>query len=362
MQAGLAASLLVGLLLAVAHAGARGRPGPPDLRIGDRRARGPDHAVVPDGRDRGAADGDAAPPARLPAPLDPRPCAERRPLDRIRRVRGRLRHRRLGARPRRSAGDGRDRRAGDARSRRSRCRAGGPHAIRDLLPYGGPASLASFAWAGFRNGDYADRSAPRSGPHRPGSTGAASSSPSSTRAKVSAVMTQMAFPVLARTEDADAMFALRRRMVRLLTVMVFPAPRPARRHRAGPHPVAVRPGVGAGGAADPDPRRRGRGHRRDRRRRHGAHGRRPRARVARPTASPTSSCYVGAVFVASSWGLAAVAVTGVERPPGLRARRVPGAAPRAGGSRRALPLGRRLRGLRLLRGARRQSRCRSIRR
>src|SRR3954470_13078780 len=35
-------------------------------------------------------------------------------------------------------------------------------------------------------------------------------------------MTQMAFPVFSRTTDGDAMYALRRRMVRLLTIVVFP--------------------------------------------------------------------------------------------------------------------------------------------
>ena len=35
-------------------------------------------------------------------------------------------------------------------------------------------------------------------------------------------MTQIAFPVLARTAGTDELFALRRRMVRLLTVVLFP--------------------------------------------------------------------------------------------------------------------------------------------
>ena len=151
------------------------------------------------------------------------------------------------------------------------------HAIRDLLPYGGPASIASFAWAGFRNGDYAVIGATL-GTAQAGFYWRGFQLAVEYQTKVSAVMTQMAFPVFARTEGADAMFALRRRMVRLLDGHGVPGPRPARRHRAGSHPVAVRAGVGAGGAAHPDPRRRGGGHRRDRRRRHGAHGRR-RARA-----------------------------------------------------------------------------------
>ena len=72
--------------------------------------------------------------------------------------------------------------------------------------------------------------------------------------KISVAMAQMAFPVLARTAGASELLALRQRMVRLLTVVVFPlldAPGPA---RPGRRPVAVRPGVGAGGGADADPR------------------------------------------------------------------------------------------------------------
>jgi O-antigen/teichoic acid export membrane protein len=95
-------------------------------------------------------------------------------------------------------------------------------AIRDLLPYGGPAALACFAWAGFRNGDYAIVGA-RLGAAQAGFYWRGFQLAVEYQGKVSAVMTQMAFPVLARTADADAMFALRRRMVRLLTVVVFPA-------------------------------------------------------------------------------------------------------------------------------------------
>ena len=58
-----------------------------------------------------------------------------------------------------------------------------PAAIRDLLPYGGPAWLACFCWAGFRNGDYAIVGARLGAGAGRLSTGAASSSRSSTSAR-----------------------------------------------------------------------------------------------------------------------------------------------------------------------------------
>src|SRR3954447_10450969 len=93
--------------------------------------------------------------------------------------------------------------------------------IRELLPYGGPATLASLAWTGFRNGDYAII----------GATLGAASAGFYWRAyqlgveyqkKISAVMSQMAFPVLARAAGKEEMLALRRRMVQVLTVILFP--------------------------------------------------------------------------------------------------------------------------------------------
>jgi lipopolysaccharide exporter len=94
-------------------------------------------------------------------------------------------------------------------------------AIRDLLPYGGPAALACFCWAGFRNGDYAIVGA-RLGPTQAGYYWRGFQLAVEYQTKISSMMTQMAFPVLARTAGADEMFALRRRMVQLLTVVSFP--------------------------------------------------------------------------------------------------------------------------------------------
>jgi O-antigen/teichoic acid export membrane protein len=93
--------------------------------------------------------------------------------------------------------------------------------MRDLLPYGGPAALACVSWTGFRNGDYAVIS---------GSLGAAQAGfywrgyqlAVEYQRKISSVMTQVTFPMLSRTAGAKEMFELRGRVVRLLTVTIFP--------------------------------------------------------------------------------------------------------------------------------------------
>ena len=93
--------------------------------------------------------------------------------------------------------------------------------IRDLLPYGGPASLACISWTGFRNGDYAIVGATL-GPAQAGFYWRGYQLAVEYQKKISAMMAQMAFPVLARTAGQDELFALRGRMVRLVTVMLFP--------------------------------------------------------------------------------------------------------------------------------------------
>ena len=92
---------------------------------------------------------------------------------------------------------------------------------RDLLPYGGPAALACIAWTGFRNGDYAIIGA-RLGTAQAGFYYRAYQLAVEYQKKISSVMAQMAFPVLARTESPEAMFEMRHRMVRLLSVILFP--------------------------------------------------------------------------------------------------------------------------------------------
>jgi PST family polysaccharide transporter len=96
-----------------------------------------------------------------------------------------------------------------------------PAAMRELLPYGGPAALASICWTGFRNADYAIVGA-RLGAAQAGFYWRGFQLAVEYQRKVTVVMTQMGFPVFARSESVDEMFVLRRRMVRLLTVVLFP--------------------------------------------------------------------------------------------------------------------------------------------
>jgi O-antigen/teichoic acid export membrane protein len=92
---------------------------------------------------------------------------------------------------------------------------------RELLPYGGPAALATFAWTGFRNGDYAVIGSVL-GPAAAGLYWRGYQLAVEYQGKVAVPMVQMAFPVLARTEGTDELLGLRRRMVNLQTVVLFP--------------------------------------------------------------------------------------------------------------------------------------------
>ena len=94
-------------------------------------------------------------------------------------------------------------------------------AVRDLLPYGGPAALACVAWTGFRNGDYAIVGA-QLGSAQAGLYWRGYQLAVDYQRKISIVTTQMAFPVLARTAGREEMLVLWRRMVQLLTVTLFP--------------------------------------------------------------------------------------------------------------------------------------------
>ena len=96
-----------------------------------------------------------------------------------------------------------------------------PDAMRELLPYGGPAALATFAWAGFRNGDYAIVGATL-GTAQAGLYWRAYQLAVEYQRKISVAMIQVAFPVLARTRGRSELLVLRRRMVHLVTVAIFP--------------------------------------------------------------------------------------------------------------------------------------------
>ncbi len=92
---------------------------------------------------------------------------------------------------------------------------------RDLLDYGLPAWLASVSWIGFQNCDYAIVGA-RLGALQAGYYFRAYTLGVEYQKKVSQVMMSVGFPVLARTRRHEDMIELRSRMVRLLTVLLFP--------------------------------------------------------------------------------------------------------------------------------------------
>jgi O-antigen/teichoic acid export membrane protein len=94
-------------------------------------------------------------------------------------------------------------------------------AARDIGSYGIPASLASVTWVGFRNGDYAIIGA-RLGAVQAGFYWRAFQLAVEYQRKISIVMYQVAFPVLSRSANEGEMFALRGRMVRLLSVVLLP--------------------------------------------------------------------------------------------------------------------------------------------
>jgi PST family polysaccharide transporter len=96
-----------------------------------------------------------------------------------------------------------------------------PAAARELLPYGGPAALATVAWTGFRNGDYAIVGAVL-GPAAAGFYWRGYQLAVEYQGKVTDAMAQIAFPVLSRTAGHEELQALRQRMVQLLAVIVYP--------------------------------------------------------------------------------------------------------------------------------------------
>ncbi len=94
-------------------------------------------------------------------------------------------------------------------------------AARELASYGIPAGIASISWIGFRNADYSIVGA-RLGLAATGIYWRAFQLGVEYQKKFSAILYQIAFPLLSRTTSVEAMFALRSRMVRLLAVAVFP--------------------------------------------------------------------------------------------------------------------------------------------
>ena len=94
-------------------------------------------------------------------------------------------------------------------------------ARRDILGYGLPASLAAASWVGFRNCDYAIVAA-RLGPLQAGYYFRAYVLAVEYQKKISLVMGQVGFPVLARAASAEERSSLQSQMVKLLTTTLFP--------------------------------------------------------------------------------------------------------------------------------------------
>jgi PST family polysaccharide transporter len=95
-------------------------------------------------------------------------------------------------------------------------------AVQELLSYGGPASLAAVSWVGFRNCDYAIIGA-RLGPLQAGFYYRAYTVAVEYQKKASKVMDLLGFPLLSRARTVDEQRMLRGRMVRMETLVLFPA-------------------------------------------------------------------------------------------------------------------------------------------
>jgi lipopolysaccharide exporter len=96
-----------------------------------------------------------------------------------------------------------------------------PAAARELLSFSVPVSLASISWIGFSNIDYAIIGA-RLGALQTGFYFRSYTLAVEYQSKIGVVMTQVGFPVLARTRSTVELTQLYRQMVRLLTIMLFP--------------------------------------------------------------------------------------------------------------------------------------------
>lgn len=92
---------------------------------------------------------------------------------------------------------------------------------RDIWTLGWPSALSAVSWAAFSNCDYAIIGA-RLGPVQAGYYFRAYTLGVDYQRKISQVLPNMGFPILARASGADDRDALLRRMVRLITLLLFP--------------------------------------------------------------------------------------------------------------------------------------------
>jgi lipopolysaccharide exporter len=94
-------------------------------------------------------------------------------------------------------------------------------AARELVHIAGPISLATVSWVGFYNVDYLIVGA-RLGPLQTGYYYRAYTLAVEYQSKISLLMGQVGFPVLARATGVDELARLYRQMIRLLTIVLFP--------------------------------------------------------------------------------------------------------------------------------------------
>jgi lipopolysaccharide exporter len=94
-------------------------------------------------------------------------------------------------------------------------------AIREISGFGIPAALSGLSWTGFRNADFAIVGA-RLGAAEVGLYWRAYQLAIEYQRKVGSGVHQVMFPVYSRADELDAMFALRRRVVRVVAVVLIP--------------------------------------------------------------------------------------------------------------------------------------------
>ncbi len=95
-------------------------------------------------------------------------------------------------------------------------------AARELLGYAVPVALSTISWVGFGNVDYAVIGA-RLGVLRTGYYFRAYTFAVEYQSKIGMLMNQVGFPVLARTGSRGELDQLYRQMIRMLTIVLFPA-------------------------------------------------------------------------------------------------------------------------------------------
>ncbi len=95
-------------------------------------------------------------------------------------------------------------------------------AARELLDYAVPVALSTISWVGFGSVDYAVIGA-RLGPLRTGYYFRAYTLAVEYQSKIGLLMNQVGFPVLARTSSNAELAQLYRQMIRMLTIVLFPA-------------------------------------------------------------------------------------------------------------------------------------------